>query len=227
MVSIDHDESFVIANIRGIIVGSHGGSGLGHDFLRHIHRCRLLIHLVDASGSEGRDPVEDFKIINEELKLYSPELATRPQIVAANKTDILAPDSDNLDRLKEYVSLQGFECIEISAATRKGIDELMYKVSQELKKLPPVQYYESQYTPQEPDSIRPEDITISIEDDTYILEGEWLMLVARDINFENHEARMHFERTLRKAGIFKRLEDEGIKNGDTVRIYNLEFEYIE
>ena len=227
VVSIDHDNSFVIADIPGIIEGAHAGSGLGHDFLRHIDRCRLLIHLVDASGSEGRDPVEDFKTINEELKLYSPELATRPQIVAANKIDIIAPGSDTLERLKEYVTAQGYTCIEISAATRKGIDELMYKVWQELQTLPPLQYYESEYVSEEPESEGPEDITVTIEDDTYILEGEWLMLIARDINFEHHEARMHFERTLRKAGIFERLEDMGIKNGDTVRIYDLEFEYIE
>ncbi|MGI6577546.1 MAG: GTPase ObgE [Eubacteriales bacterium] len=227
VVSIDETESFVVADIPGIIEGAHAGSGLGHDFLRHIDRCRLLIHLVDAAGSEGRDPIEDFKTINKELALYNSDLASRPQIVAANKIDILDPESDTLNKLKEYTSSLNIPCVEISAATGKGVDELMYKVAQKLRTLPPIQYYESEYTAPEQKLPVPDDVTVRVEDGTYILEGDWLMLVARDINFEDHEARIHFERTLRRSGIFERLEKMGIQNGDTVRIYNLEFEYVD
>lgn len=227
VVSIDGTESFVVADIPGIIEGAHAGAGLGHDFLRHIDRCRLLIHLVDAAGSEGRDPVEDFNTINEELALYSPELASRPQIVAANKTDILDPDSDTLDRLKDYTASLNIPCVEISAATGRGVNELMYKAAQMLRTLPPIQYYESEYIPPAQELPNPDDVTIRVEDGTYILEGDWLLLVARDINFEDYEARIHFERTLRKSGIFDRLKEMGIQNGDTVSIYNIEFEYIE
>jgi len=226
VVSVDEGESFVVADIPGIIEGAHQGAGLGHDFLRHIDRCRLLIHLVDVSGSEGRDPIEDFKIINEELKTYSPSLASRPQIAAANKIDILSPDSDNLERFREYVSGLGIPCIEISAATRKGVDTLVYKTAELLRTLPPVKYFESEYVAPEPKTGKPEDVVITVEDGVYNLDGDWLWVIARDINFSDYESRMHFERTLRKSGIFERLEKMGIQEGDTVRIYNLEFEYV-
>jgi GTP-binding protein len=226
MVSVGEGESFVVADIPGIIEGAHRGSGLGHDFLRHIDRCRLLIHLVDVSGSEGRDPVEDFRTINEELGNYSAELASRPQIAVANKIDILDPESGSLERFREYVSALGIPCVEISAATRKGVDLLVYKTAELLRTLPPIRYYQSEYVPPEPEIGRPEDISITVEDGTYVLDGEWLWIVARDIDFSDHEARIHFERILRRAGIFDRLVEMGIREGDTVRIYDLEFEYV-
>lgn len=226
VVYVDEGESFVCADIPGLIEGASDGAGLGYEFLRHVDRCRMLIHVVDISAFEGRNPIEDFESINEELKAYNPDLASRPQIVAANKSDILDPGSDNMDVFAEYLDRLGIPHIEISAATRKGVDTLIYKVWDTLKTLPPVQYYESTYIEPEPELESPEDITITVEDDVYILEGAWLTLVARDINFDDYEARLHFERRLRQAGIFKRLEEMGIEEGNTVSIYNLEFDYV-
>ena len=131
-------QSFVMADIPGIIEGASEGAGLGHDFLRHVDRCRLLVHVVDVSGSEGRDPVEDFDAINAELKQYSPDLAERPQIVAANKVDILRTDSDNLERLRTHVEALGYTLLEISAAAHQGTRELVKKAAQMLSVLPPV-----------------------------------------------------------------------------------------
>ena len=172
------------------------GVGLGHDFLRHIDRCRLLVHIVDVSGSEGRDPVDDFEKINEELRQYSPDLAARPMIVAANKADLLPPESDNLERLKAHVEAQGYEFYVISAATTKGTKELMRTELQ-------IQQY----------------------DDLWVVSGPWIMKLMNDINFDDYESRMYFDRQLRKSGLFERLEEMGIQDGDTVSIFDFEFEY--
>ncbi len=226
VVYVGEGESFVCADIPGIIEGASDGLGLGHDFLRHIDRCRMLIHVVDVSGFEGRDPIEDFEAINEELKAYNTDLASRPQIVAVNKCDILQEGSDNLTRLAEYLNERFIPYVEISAVTRKSVDSLIYKVWEKLETLPPVQYYETDYVKPEPVLSSPDDIQVTVEDGTYILEGDWLILVSRDINFDDYEARIHFERTLRQAGVFARLESMGIQEGNTVSIYNLEFDYV-
>ncbi|MEF9971819.1 MAG: GTPase ObgE, partial [Oscillospiraceae bacterium] len=143
VVYIGEGSSFVMADIPGIIEGASEGAGLGHDFLRHIDRCRLLVHLVDVSGSEGRDPIEDFEAINNELREYSPELATRPQIVVANKCDLLPPDSDAIEKLRNYVEKQGYEFFHMSAVTHMGTRELMQATSARLVSLPPVTVYEA------------------------------------------------------------------------------------
>jgi GTP-binding protein len=213
-----------MADIPGIIEGASEGAGLGHDFLRHIDRCRLIIHIVDISGSEGRDPASDFETINEELRRYNPELAQRPQIVAANKNDILQ-DAGAFETFRDYIKKQGFNCFTISAATNAGVKELINAAASTLAKLPPVAVFEPEYVPKKHLKGSPEDLVVKVFDDVWTIEGEWMERLVQNVNFSDHESRMFFERTLRNAGVYKRLEDMGIKEGDTVSIYNLEFEY--
>ena len=217
--------SFVMADIPGIIEGAADGVGLGHDFLRHIDRCRLLVHIVDVSGSEDRDPVDDFEKINEELRQYSPDLAARPMIVAANKADLLPPDSDNLERLKAHVEAQGYEFYVISAATTQGTRELMKTIAGKLAALPPVTIYEPEYVKPLAEAGDANDLRIERYDDLWVVSGQWLQKLLNDINFDDYESRMYFDRQLRKSGLFDRLEEQGIEDGDTVSIYDFEFDY--
>ena len=225
VIWVEEGVSFVMADIPGIIEGAAEGAGLGHDFLRHIDRCRLIVHIVDVSGSEGRDPVEDFEKINRELAEYSPELAARPMIVAANKLDLLPPDSDNLERLRTHVEAQGLELYEISAATTQGTKQLMRTVANKLKDLPPVIVYEPDYVKPLVEAGDSGELEIQHEGDTWIVSGQWLARLINDINFADYESRMYFDRQLRKSGLFEQLEAMGIQDGDTVSIYDFEFDY--
>ena len=225
VVYVDEGRSFVMADIPGIIEGASEGAGLGHDFLRHIDRCRLLIHLVDVSGSEGRDPVEDFDAINAELKEYSAELAERKQIVAANKCDLCGDDRENIERLKAHVEALGYGFFEMSAATHHGTRELVNMAAEQLSELPPVIHFEADYVPPEPVIDTSEDITIEKYDDVWVVEGGWLQRLMASVNFSDNESMMYFDRVLRDNGVYQRMEDMGICDGDTVSIYNLEFEY--
>ena len=225
VVYVGEDSSFIAADIPGIIEGASEGAGLGHDFLRHIDRCRLTIHVVDVSGSEGRDPITDFETINEELQRYNPELAKRPQIVAANKCDI-AQDDELTERFKSYMDERGFKAFYISAATNKGIKELINATAAELRKLPPVAVYEPDYVPKPKMKGSPEDLEIKVFGDVWTIEGPWMERLVQNVNFSDYESRMFFERVMRNAGVYSRLEGMGIKEGDTVSIYNLEFDYI-
>ena len=226
VVYVDEHVSFVLADIPGIIEGASEGAGLGHDFLRHIDRCRLLIHLVDVSGSEGRDPVEDFETINSELSRYSPELASRPQLVAANKCDLLDDAGrENLARLRAHVETQGLKLFEISAASTHGTRELMRAAAAELQHLPPIAVFEPDYVPPAPEIGRPEDVKITHDGRTWYLEGDWLARLVATVNFSDYESRMYFDRNLRSAGIYDRMEELGVQDGDTVSIYDIEFEY--
>jgi GTP-binding protein len=225
VIYVEEGVSFVMADIPGIIEGAAEGAGLGHDFLRHIDRCRLLVHIVDVSGSEDRDPIEDFQKINEELRQYSADLAERPMIVAANKIDLLPPDSDNLERLRTYVTQQGYEFYEISAATTAGTKQLMRVIAGKLSQLPPVTVYEPDYVKPLAEAGSAEDLQIEPHGDVWIVSGPWLLKLLNDINFEDYESRMYFDRQLRKSGLFDRLEEQGIQDGDTVSIYDYEFEY--
>ena len=215
--------AFVMADIPGLIEGASEGVGLGHDFLRHVDRCRLLAHVVDVSGSEGRDPVADFDAINEELARYNPELAARPQIIAANKADILQ-DPSALDRLRERVQASGFPLFLISAATHQGVRELVAEITRSLATLPPVAAYEPEYVAPTPEPDAPPEITRR-GDGVWIVEGEPLRRLMNDINFADYESRMYFDRALRQSGLFERLEALGISDGDTVSMYGFEFEY--
>ena len=227
VVYVDEGVSFVMADIPGIIEGASEGAGLGHDFLRHIDRCRLLIHLVDVSGSEGRDPVEDFDAINAELREYNSELAERPQIVAANKCDLLGDDRDNIDRLKAHVEELGYSFYEMSAVTHEGTRELIRECAGRLATLPPVMHYEADYVPPEPVVDTSEELSIENFDDMWIVEGPWLQRLVATINFSDYESRMYFDRILREAGVFDRMEAMGVKDGDTISMYDLMFEYKE
>lgn len=225
VVSAAEGRSFVIADIPGIIEGASEGAGLGHDFLRHIDRCRLLVHVVDVSGSEGRDPIADFDAINAELSQYSADLEKRPQIVAANKVDIME-DSENLEKLRAHVESLGYPLFEISAAAHMGIDPLMNKVSEELSVLPPVIVYEPEFVPRPPvvDCSQPLDIQ-QLDDGTWVVEGPWLQRLIGNVNLNDYESRMYFDKTLRDSGLYQQLEDLGIHDGDSVSIYDFEFEY--
>ena len=224
VVYVDEGVSFVMADIPGIIEGASEGAGLGHDFLRHIDRCRLLVHMVDASGSEGRDPIEDFDTINAELKEYSPELAERPQLVVANKIDLLE-DGSRLDDFRAHVEAAGYEFFAMSAATHQGTRELVARIAALLAELPPVTVYEPEYVPRPPVIDTSEPLSIEHEDETWIVEGPWLQRLLANINFSDYESRMYFDKQLRQSGLFDRLESMGIRDGEIVSMYNLEFEY--
>ena len=224
VVYVEEGVSFVMADIPGIIEGAADGAGLGHDFLRHIDRCRLLVHVVDVSGSEGRDPVADFDAINLELRQYSAALAERPQIVAANKADIAADDS-LLEKLREHVEALGYPLYVISAAAHQGVRELVYAIAGKLKELPPVAVYEPEYVKRPPQIDTSAPVEITVEDGVYLVEGPWLERLISNTNFGDYESRMWFDKMLREAGVFQRLEQLGIQDGDLVSMYSLEFEY--
>ena len=225
VVPLEDGQSFVLADIPGIIEGASEGAGLGHDFLRHIDRCRLLIHVVDVSGSEGRDPVADFDAICAELERWSPELASRPMLVAANKVDIME-DPELLEKLRAHVAERGCTLYEMSAATHQGTRELMYAAAAQLAQLPPITVYEPTYVerPPEIDTSAPLEI-VRDDDGTWLVDGPWLRQLMANVNFNDYESRNWFDKRLRDAGVFQQLEDMGIKDGDPICLYNLEFEY--
>ena len=225
VIYVDEGVSFVMADIPGIIEGAAEGAGLGHDFLRHIDRCRLLVHVVDVSGSEGRDPVEDFDAICAELHDYSVDLSNRPMIVAANKTDLLMPDSDNLERLQQRCDDLGIELYEISAGTTQGTRNLMRVVAEKLRTLPPVTIYEPEYVETMEEAGDPTELTVEHLGNTWLITGTWLERLIQNINFDDYESRNYFDVQLRKCGLFDRLENMGIQDGDTVDIYDFVFEY--
>ncbi len=224
VVYLGEGESFVMADIPGIIEGASEGVGLGHDFLRHIDRCRLVVHVVDVSGSEGRDPVEDFITINNELRQYSPDLASRPMIVAANKIDILE-DQDNLTRLRDYTDSLGLPLYEMSAAIHRGTKELTRAIYDKLQELPPITVYEPEYVKPPAEAGDANELMIEKQDDVWLISAPWMERLIADINFDDYESRMYFDRQLRKSGLFERLEEMGIQKGDTVSIYDFEFDY--
>ncbi len=224
VVYVDEGRSFVLADVPGLIEGASEGAGLGHDFLRHIERCRLFIHIVDVSGFEGRDPIEDFESINSELLKYNPDLAERPQLVVANKCDILT-DPQLLTSFREYVVAKGYQLFEISAAAHKGTQEVVMAAAQLLQSLPPIRVFEADYVEEANIPETCDDLKIEVIDGIYFIEGPWIERLLETVNFEDTESRMYFDRVLRNSGLFNRLEDMGICEGNTVDIYGLEFEY--
>ena len=227
VVKIEEGKSFVMADIPGLIEGASEGVGLGHEFLRHVERCRLIVHVIDVSGSEGRDPIEDFKAINHELENFSMELAEAPQIVAANKSDMATPEQ--VERLRNYVEDQGLLFYEISAATTKGTKELMYGVWERLSVLPPVKQFEAQpLTQEELDDklISKKDFRVTVEDGVYFVEADWLLDILRTANMDDYSSIQYFQNVLRTSGIIDKLEEMGIEEGDTVSIFDFEFEYL-
>ena len=226
VVSTGEGRGFTCADIPGLIEGAAEGAGLGHDFLRHVDRCRLLVHVVDVSGSEGRDPIDDIKKINSELERYSPELASRPQIVAANKVDIL-PDDADLSAFESFVKDElGCELFYISAATRKGVDELIHRVAERLEELPPMKIYETEEAPEPEIRTKSRDFTVKNVNGEYVVEGEWLQELIESINFSDYESTSYFQRMLRQYGVIDALTEKGCEDGDTVHIYDVEFDFI-
>ncbi len=217
-----YDKSFVMADIPGLIVGASHGLGLGHDFLRHIDRCRLILHVFDISASERENPLEDIIKINSELEKYSPELASRPQILVANKID-LGYSEEHLAEVKAYAEENGCQLFLICGALSEGVPELMKAVAAKLNELPPMIYYEEEYVETQVD----EDMSVSVEivDGVYNVIGEWLIRLCNDINFDDYESLQFFQRVLRDKGVIKALEDAGIEEGQTVSIYGIEFEF--
>ena len=185
---------------------------------------RSLVHVVDVSGSEGRDPVADFEAINEELRQYSPELASRRMIVAANKADIMA-DPALLDRLRTHVEGLGLELYVISAATHQGTRELVLRTARLLQELPPVAVYEPTYVERPPEVDTDGAVDIQEFDGTWVVDAPWLQRLIANVNFGDYESRNWFDQKLRQSGLFGRLEEMGIKDGDIVSMYDLEFEY--
>lgn len=226
VVELDRERAFVAADIPGLIEGASSGAGLGHEFLRHIDRCRLFVHVVDISGREGRDPIEDIKTINKELELSDPELMNRPQIIAANKADLLDEDSD-ISAFEAFCRENGYEVVMISALENKNIRALLNLVYEKLTKLPPVKVYETEYI--EKDDIEDRtnhDITVKNVNGVYVVEGEWLLRLMANIYFDDRESLMYFQRMLRKYGVIDALVAKGVKDGDTVSIYDFEFDFV-
>ena len=226
VVSMGEGSSFVMADIPGLIEGAWEGVGLGHQFLRHIERCRMLVHIVDISGSDGRDPYEDFKIINNELEKFNPELAKRPMIVAGNKCD-MATDEQIAD-YKKFINDQGYDFFPIMAAIRYDVDPLLKKIQEMLSKLPPIERFEAEPAPiVTAEDFEDHSVTIIKEDNVYFVEAKWLYNVMRSVNFDDYESLNYFQNTLLNNGVIDALRDAGINEGDTVSIYDLEFDFVE
>ena len=219
------DSAFVIADIPGIIEGASEGAGLGHDFLRHIERTRLLLHIVDVSGSEGRDPIEDVVKINRELEAYHPILAERPQFIVGNKKDQATPEQ--IDALRSFAKKKGLPVFFMSAAIADGTSDLMNFVAAELPKLPKVILRRD--TPQEKIyKYEPEELfRVEIVDGVYEVTGAWVQNLVASTNFEDPDSLMYFQRIIRKRGLIDALKKKGIQENDPVQMYDLEFDYID
>lgn len=225
VVYMGEGNSFVIADIPGLIDGASDGVGLGHEFLRHIERCRLLIHIVDVSGFEGRDPKEDFENINKELKKFNPELADKPQIVAGNKIDMAEPEQ--IDDFKNWIEAKGLEYHSICAPISEGTQELMNAAWNKLQTLPPIREYETEEIPVE--SLVKKDSSFKItqpEKGYFVVEAAWFPRVLKGVDTEDYESLQYMQRVLEKSGVFDALRERGIQEGDTVNVYDVEFEYI-
>lgn len=221
------EKSFVMADIPGLIEGASEGVGLGHEFLRHVERCRLLVHVVDVSGIEGRDPIEDFEKINAELAGFSAELAERPQIVASNKCDLAA--DEQISAFEKYITDKGLRFFRISAATTEGTDALMDAVTSTLDTLPPVKRYEAvPLTLEELAKLDEEKHGFKVEkiDGVYIVDAEWLAPILSTVNMDDYESLQYFQRVLRSSGIIDELERQGIQEDDLVSIFDFEFNYV-
>ncbi len=228
VVDLEDAKGFVIADIPGLIEGASEGIGLGHEFLRHIERTKVIVHIVDAASTEGRDPVEDIYAINRELEAYNPEIATRPQIIAANKIDMIWEDDDPTARIRAEFEPKGIPVYPISAISGKGVRELLYAVQNKLDGLSsePV-IFEQEYVPGEYQTVTNEPFTVAYdaENDEYVVEGPRIEKMLSYTNLESEKGFLFFQNFLKEQGILKELEGLGIQEGDTVRMYGLSFDY--
>ena len=226
VVSMGEGNSFVMADIPGLVEGAWEGVGLGHQFLRHVERCRMLVHIVDVSGSEARNPKEDFEIINRELERFNPELAKRPMIVAGNKCDLAT--EEQIDDFRKYVEEKGYEFFPIMAPINEGVDDLLKKILEMLSKLPPITRYEAEPAPiVQPEKIDRSNVKITKHDGVYFVEAKWLFNIMKSVNFDDYESLQYFQRVLISGGVIDALREAGINEGDTVSIYELEFDFVE
>ena len=225
VVTMGEGNSFVMADIPGLIEGASEGIGLGHQFLRHVERCRLLVHILDAAGSEGRDPIDDFNKINEELVKFNPDMADLPQIVVGNKID-LASDKQ-LERLEKYFTERGYTYLTMCAPIVEGTQEVVNAVAAKLATLPPIKRYEQEEIPAEfYEKSSDGKFTITVEDDVYSVEAEWLLKILQRTDLDDYESLQYFQRVLQSTGIIDALVEKGIQEGDTVEIYDLEFDFV-
>ena len=224
VVRVGPEQSFVAADIPGLIEGASEGVGLGHDFLRHVERCRLLLHVVDVSGCEGRDPVEDFEKINAELENFSPELAARPQIVLGNKCDIAA--EEQIEAFRAYIEGKGLVFLPISAAANQGLRTLPGLVWEKLQALPPVQTFEAEYVPQ---AVPVGERSYTIEktgEHEFSIDAPWLERILAGSDVDDYESLQYFQRQLGDSGILNDLVAQGVQEDDTIKIGEYEFDYI-
>ena len=229
VVSMGEGRGFLAADIPGLIEGASEGQGLGHDFLRHVDRCRLLLHVVDIAGTDGRDPVEDIEKINYELSQYSEQLATRPQIIVANKIDSVLEEEEIYINFKNYVEKNNLPVVYVSAVTGEGLDQLVKMAVDKLKDLPPVTIYEPEYSDEDEaiaSSVGARETIVRRENDKFIVEGEWLYNFMGQINFDDYESLNFFQRVLIKNGVIDKLRQAGVEEGDTVSIYDFEFDFV-
>lgn len=229
VVSLGEGRGFLAADIPGLIEGASEGLGLGHEFLRHVDRCRLIIHVVDVSAADGRDPISDLDKINLELERYSPELRARPQIIAANKIDMTDKDTEEYKRFLEYSASLGYEVVEVSAITGEGLTDLVAAARKILDTLPPITVYETEITPEDEataGSVGARETTVRREGEVFVVEGEWLYNFMGQINFDDYESLNFFQRVLSKNGVIDKLREAGIEEGDTVSIYDFEFDFV-
>ncbi|HZJ76070.1 MAG TPA: GTPase ObgE [Oscillospiraceae bacterium] len=226
VVRTKHGDSFVLADIPGLIEGAHEGTGLGHEFLRHIERTRLLIHVIDVAGSEGRDPLEDFEKINRELHLYNEQLPDKPQVIAANKIDILGSD-DNIKKLKSVLKEQGIEVFPISAVTKQGLDELLNYVSKKLNELEALheETIEDKKIYKYEESEDKHHFTVHVKDGVYIVKGRFIERLVNSVNLDDLDSLSYFQKVLEDRGVIDKLKELGVSEGDSVKIYGIEFEY--
>ena len=227
VVDLPNGKGFVMADIPGLIEGASEGVGLGHEFLRHIERTKMMIHVVDAAGIEGRDPIEDIYKINAELEAYNPEIAKRPQVIAANKTDLIySEDEDPVELLKAEFEPKGIKVFPISGVSGKGIQELLYYVSEELQKIgTETVIFEQEFFPE--DELIYEELPYTVEkvDDMYVVEGPKIEKMLGYTNLDSEKGFAFFQRFLKDTGILEKLEAAGIEEGDTVKMYGLQFDY--
>ncbi len=226
VVKVAEGNSFVMADIPGLIEGASEGVGLGHEFLRHVERCRLIVHVVDVSGCEGRDPIEDYEAINRELANFSEDLANAPQVVAANKCDMAT--EEQMERFREYIEDMGLPIFEISAATTMGTKDLVAYCAEELSKLPPLKVFEPEQVPEwNPEELaKDRSFEVTCEDGVYFVEADWLEGIIRMIDPNDYESLQHFELVLQSSGIIAELENQGVADGDTVSVCGYEFDYV-
>ncbi len=218
--------SFVMADIPGLIEGAWEGRGLGHQFLRHVERCRILVHIVDVSGSEGRDPKEDFETINRELKRFNPELSERPMLVAGNKCDLAEPGQ--IEEFRSFIEGLGYRFFPMIAPINEQVDPLLDAITAELSKLPPILRYEP-----DPVELRPLEeldrgaVTVTEEDGVFSVEAQWLLRIMRTVDFDDSESLQYFQRVLIDTGVIDALREADCGEGDTVDIYGLEFDFVD